>query len=65
MAIDVRNVSKSFNGFKALEDVSLSVPDRTANAHHAWWACGGLNWPWPQTSARTVKRPAGSPYHAR
>ncbi len=32
MAIDVRNVSKSFNGFKALEDVSLSVPDGSLTA---------------------------------
>jgi sulfate transport system ATP-binding protein len=32
MAIDVRNVSKSFNGFRALEDVSLSVPDGSLTA---------------------------------
>ena len=32
MAIDVRNVSKSFNGFQALEDVSLSVPDGSLTA---------------------------------
>ena len=32
MAIDVRNVSKSFNGFKALDDVSLSVPDGSLTA---------------------------------
>jgi ABC-type multidrug transport system fused ATPase/permease subunit len=27
MAIDVRNVSRSFTGFRALDDVTLSVPD--------------------------------------
>jgi sulfate transport system ATP-binding protein len=32
MAIDVRNISKSFNGFQALEDVSLSVPDGSLTA---------------------------------
>jgi sulfate transport system ATP-binding protein len=32
MAIDVRNVSKSFNGFRALQDVSLSVPDGSLTA---------------------------------
>src|SRR5215213_4673844 len=32
MAIDVRSVSKSFNGFKALDDVSLSVPDGSLTA---------------------------------
>jgi sulfate/thiosulfate transport system ATP-binding protein len=32
MAIDVRNLSKSFNGFRALEDVSLSVPDGSLTA---------------------------------
>jgi sulfate transport system ATP-binding protein len=32
MAIDVRNVSKSFNGFQALEDVSLNVPDGSLTA---------------------------------
>ncbi|HUR86103.1 MAG TPA: TOBE-like domain-containing protein [Solirubrobacteraceae bacterium] len=32
MAIDVRNVSKSFNGFLALDDVSLSVPDGSLTA---------------------------------
>jgi sulfate transport system ATP-binding protein len=32
MAIDVRNVSKSFNGFQALDDVSLSVPDGSLTA---------------------------------
>jgi sulfate transport system ATP-binding protein len=32
MAIDVRNVSKSFNGFKALDDVSLNVPDGSLTA---------------------------------
>jgi sulfate transport system ATP-binding protein len=32
VAIDVRNVSKSFNGFQALEDVSLSVPDGSLTA---------------------------------
>jgi sulfate transport system ATP-binding protein len=32
MAIDVHNVSKSFNGFRALEDVSLSVPDGSLTA---------------------------------
>ena len=32
MAIDVRNVSKSFNGFQALVDVSLSVPDGSLTA---------------------------------
>jgi sulfate transport system ATP-binding protein len=32
MAIDVRNVSKSFNGFQAIEDVSLSVPDGSLTA---------------------------------
>jgi sulfate transport system ATP-binding protein len=32
MAIDVRNVSKSFNGFKALDDVSLSVADGSLTA---------------------------------
>jgi sulfate/thiosulfate transport system ATP-binding protein len=32
MAIDVRNVSKSFSGFQALEDVSLSVPDGSLTA---------------------------------
>jgi sulfate transport system ATP-binding protein len=32
MAIDVRNVSKSFNGFHALQDVSLSVPDGSLTA---------------------------------
>jgi sulfate transport system ATP-binding protein len=32
MAIDIRNVSKSFNGFKALDDVSLSVPDGSLTA---------------------------------
>jgi sulfate transport system ATP-binding protein len=32
MAIDVHNVSKSFNGFKALDDVSLSVPDGSLTA---------------------------------
>jgi sulfate transport system ATP-binding protein len=32
MAIDVRNVSKSFNGFQALEGVSLSVPDGSLTA---------------------------------
>jgi sulfate transport system ATP-binding protein len=32
MAIDIRNVSKSFNGFQALEDVSLSVPDGSLTA---------------------------------
>ena len=32
MAIDVRNVSKSFSGFKALDDVSLSVPDGSLTA---------------------------------
>jgi sulfate transport system ATP-binding protein len=32
MAIDVRNVSKAFNGFKALDDVSLSVPDGSLTA---------------------------------
>jgi sulfate transport system ATP-binding protein len=32
VAIDVRNVSKSFNGFKALDDVSLSVPDGSLTA---------------------------------
>jgi sulfate/thiosulfate transport system ATP-binding protein len=32
MAIDIRNVSKSFNGFRAIEDVSLSVPDGSLTA---------------------------------
>ena len=32
MAIEVRNVSKSFNGFHALEDVSLTVPDGSLTA---------------------------------
>jgi sulfate transport system ATP-binding protein len=32
MAIDVRNLSKSFNGFQALQDVSLSVPDGSLTA---------------------------------
>jgi len=32
VAIDVRNVSKSFNGFKVLDDVSLSVPDGSLTA---------------------------------
>jgi sulfate/thiosulfate transport system ATP-binding protein len=32
MAIDVHGVSKSFNGFKALDDVSLSVPDGSLTA---------------------------------
>jgi sulfate transport system ATP-binding protein len=32
MAIDVHAVSKSFNGFKALDDVSLSVPDGSLTA---------------------------------
>src|SRR3954447_14474625 len=32
MSIDVRNVSKSFNGFKALDDVSLHVPDGSLTA---------------------------------
>jgi sulfate/thiosulfate transport system ATP-binding protein len=32
MAIDVRNISKSFNGFKALDDVSLTVPDGSLTA---------------------------------
>jgi sulfate transport system ATP-binding protein len=32
MAIDVHNVSKSFNGFQALDDVSLSVPDGSLTA---------------------------------
>jgi sulfate transport system ATP-binding protein len=32
MSIDVRNVSKSFNGFQALDDVSLSVPDGSLTA---------------------------------
>jgi len=32
MAIDVRNVSKSFSGFQALDDVSLSVPDGSLTA---------------------------------
>src|SRR5436189_4012051 len=32
MAIDVRNVSKSFNGFQALTDVSLHVPDGSLTA---------------------------------
>jgi sulfate transport system ATP-binding protein len=32
VAIDIRNVSKSFNGFQALEDVSLSVPDGSLTA---------------------------------
>jgi sulfate transport system ATP-binding protein len=32
MAIDVRNVSKSFNGFQALEDVTLHVPDGSLTA---------------------------------
>jgi sulfate transport system ATP-binding protein len=32
MAIDIRNVSKSFNGFQALDDVSLSVPDGSLTA---------------------------------
>ena len=32
MAIDVRNVSKSFNGFQALDDVTLSVPDGSLTA---------------------------------
>lgn len=32
MAIDVRNVSKTFNGFHALEDVSFSVPDGSLTA---------------------------------
>jgi sulfate transport system ATP-binding protein len=32
MAIEVRNVSKSFNGFQAIEDVSLSVPDGSLTA---------------------------------
>jgi sulfate transport system ATP-binding protein len=32
MAIDVHNVSKSFNGFKALDDVSLTVPDGSLTA---------------------------------
>jgi sulfate transport system ATP-binding protein len=32
MAIDVRNVSKSFNGFMALDDVSLSVADGSLTA---------------------------------
>jgi sulfate transport system ATP-binding protein len=32
MAIDVRNLSKSFNGFRALQDVSLSVPDGSLTA---------------------------------
>src|SRR4051795_11015436 len=32
MAIDVRNLSKSFNGFRALDDVSLSVPDGSLTA---------------------------------
>jgi sulfate transport system ATP-binding protein len=32
MAIDVRNVSKSFNGFRALDDVSFSVPDGSLTA---------------------------------
>jgi sulfate transport system ATP-binding protein len=32
MAIDIRNVSKSFDGFQAIEDVSLSVPDGSLTA---------------------------------
>jgi sulfate transport system ATP-binding protein len=32
VAIEVRNVSKSFNGFQAIEDVSLSVPDGSLTA---------------------------------
>jgi sulfate transport system ATP-binding protein len=32
MAIDIRNISKSFNGFQALQDVSLSVPDGSLTA---------------------------------
>jgi sulfate transport system ATP-binding protein len=32
MAIDVHNVSKSFDGFQALEDVSRSVPDGSLTA---------------------------------
>jgi sulfate transport system ATP-binding protein len=32
MAIEVRNLSKSFNGFRALDDVSLSVPDGSLTA---------------------------------
>jgi sulfate transport system ATP-binding protein len=32
MAIEIRNVSKSFNGFRALDDVSLSVPDGSLTA---------------------------------
>jgi sulfate transport system ATP-binding protein len=32
MAIDIRKVSKSFNGFRAIEDVSLSVPDGSLTA---------------------------------
>jgi sulfate/thiosulfate transport system ATP-binding protein len=32
VAIDVRNVSKTFNGFQALEDVSFSVPDGSLTA---------------------------------
>jgi sulfate transport system ATP-binding protein len=32
MTIDIRNVSKSFNGFQALHDVSLSVPDGSLTA---------------------------------
>ena len=32
MAIEVRNVSKSFNGFQAIEDVSLTVPDGSLTA---------------------------------
>jgi sulfate transport system ATP-binding protein len=32
MAIDVRNVTKTFNGFRALDDVSLTVPDGSLTA---------------------------------
>jgi sulfate transport system ATP-binding protein len=32
VAIEVRNVSKSFNGFQAIEDVSLTVPDGSLTA---------------------------------
>jgi sulfate transport system ATP-binding protein len=32
MAIEVRNYGKSFNGFKALDDVSLTVPDGSLTA---------------------------------
>jgi sulfate transport system ATP-binding protein len=32
MAIEVRNVSKSFNGFQAIQDISLTVPDGSLTA---------------------------------